>query len=153
MIATYNRLRFPEPIPIPSEDRVSAAAGLVASINEPVFGVYRLGTLTEKVGYLFYELAKQHIFVNGNKRIATYFLLRMLEMHGFSLNIQPDSLANFAEWVAGTRPEDRNAVLARIYERIDAGIGPAEGWPEAEDLYERRRETTKRKRHWPFSPE
>lgn len=147
MVATYNRLGFPEPIPFPTEDRISRAGGLVAAANEPVFGFDRFETLNQKVAYVFYELVKQHFFVNGNKRIATYFLLLLLEIHSYSLTMRADLLADFAEWVAASDPARRSAVLTRIENRLAADLGPVEGWSDAEDLYDRKRETRKHRRY------
>lgn len=139
MVDTYNRLGFPEPIPVPDAERIARAGGMVASVNEPVFGIERFEKLPDKVSYVYYELTKQHFFVNGNKRIATYFLLRLLEIHELTLNVAPDRLADLTEWVAASSPQDRDGVLRTIEKRVSKNLGPIEGWPDAGDLYERRK--------------
>lgn len=114
MVETHRRLGFDEPIPTPTREQLSRAAGIVLSANEPYFGRFRYRDLLSKVGYVFYELVKQHLFMNGNKRIATYTMLHLIEIHGYMLETDRVNLAEFAEQVAKSLPADRDKVLRRI---------------------------------------
>ena len=98
-------------IPEPTQDQVNSAAAAVVAVNEPVFGRQRFRTLNTKCAAAFYELAKRHFFVNGNKRIATYFLLHLCEVNGNMLRVSPKRLAAFAERVAASRPIERERIL------------------------------------------
>lgn len=128
MIETHRRLGFAEPIPIPTADQVERAAAIVVSANEPVFGRYRYRDLVGKVSYVFYELVKQHVFFNGNKRIATFFLLYLLEVHGYMLETDAVALAEFAREVAQSDPAQRQKVLKRIKTRIARDTATIEDW-------------------------
>lgn len=114
MIETHRRLGFAEPIPFPTVPQFRHAASIVLAANEPVFGRYVYRDLVAKVSYVFYELIKQHVFFNGNKRIATYFLLYLLEVHGYMLETDRDVLATFALKVADSDPGERDKVMRRI---------------------------------------
>ena len=110
-VREYSSGGFPEPIPPPTEDQVAAAAAAVVAVNEPVFGKPRFRTLNTRCAAAFYELSKRHFFVNGNKRIATYFLLHLLEINGKMLRVSPKRLAVFAERVAASHPVEREHTL------------------------------------------
>jgi death-on-curing family protein len=110
-VREYNSGGFPEPIPVPTEDQVTAAAAAVVAVNEPVFGKPRFRTLNTKCAAAFYELSKRHFFVNGNKRVATFFLLHLLEINGQMLRVSPKRLATFAERVAASHPVERERLV------------------------------------------
>lgn len=128
MIETHRRLGFSEPIPIPTSQQIAHAASIVVTANEPVFGKYRYRDLLGKVGYVFYELIKQHVFFNGNKRIATFFLLYLLEAHGYMMETDRRELAEFARKVAESDPADREKVLRRIKNKIARDTTTLEAW-------------------------
>jgi death-on-curing family protein len=110
-VRVYNAAGFAEPIPIPSTHQIAAAAAAIVAVNEPVFGRQRFRSLHTKCAAAFYELAKRHFFVNGNKRIATYFLLHLLELNGYMLRVVPERLALFVERVAASRVAERERIL------------------------------------------
>jgi len=127
-VSEYNRGGFPEPIPLPDRERAAAAASAIVAINEPVFGRQRYRSLNTKCAAAFYELCKRHFFVNGNKRIATYFLLHLLEIHEWMLSVRPQTLADFAERVSASDPSDRDIRLREIAAFIRRHVAPLEEW-------------------------
>lgn len=134
MIATHRRLGFAEPIPEPTDQQVERAGAIVLNANEAVYGRYPYRALTAKAAYVFYELIKQHVFLNGNKRIATYFLLHLLEVHGYMLGEHPATLAKWALEVAESDPRDRERVMAKTRRRIDEALEDLEKWRFLRDL-------------------
>lgn len=136
-VKEYNRSGFPEPIPEPTTEQANRAASTVVSANEPLFGKERFESLNKKCAFAFYELCKQHFFVNGNKRIATYFLLRLLEIHGWMLEVDPKDLARFAEWVAASNPQDRESLLKKITVYIAENRVTLESWRFLRDFFKR----------------
>ncbi|HSY52501.1 MAG TPA: type II toxin-antitoxin system death-on-curing family toxin [Thermoanaerobaculia bacterium] len=92
--------------------------------------------MIEKVSAVFYELIKQHIFFNGNKRIATYFLLHLLALNGYMLDVdEPEELAEFAKRVATSNARDRERELEYINKQVQADLVATEAWK----LFRRRR--------------
>lgn len=140
MITSHNRLGFPEPIPFPDRERIARAAGIVVSANEPVFGRWRYHSLSGKASYVFYELIKQHVFFNGNKRIATYFLLHLLEQHDFILDMPPAALADLSVTVAESLAADREKVIKRTQRIITRNTMTIEAWKMWQDVFRRQRE-------------
>lgn len=114
----HNRALYLEPIPDPSDLQAEKAAATVIAINESVFGVERFPTLSLKCAAAFYELVKQHFFVNGNKRIAAFFLLDLLLLNSMWMPQDP-GLAGLAERVAKSRPRDREKMIKLVQKFIE----------------------------------
>jgi len=107
----YNRAGLPEPFDPPAASEVAGAAATIVGANEPVYGRQRFRALIPKCAFAFYELCKQHFFFTANKRIATFFLLHLLERHGLTLDMNRRALARFAERVAASHARDRQDVI------------------------------------------
>ena len=113
------------PNPTPRSDDVYRAAGAVEAINQPVFGRQRYRSLAAKLAALVYELCKQHFFVNGNKRIAYFFLLYALILNGRMIDIDTfEERAELMEHVADSDPRDRKKVLRELTELIGSKMRP-----------------------------
>lgn len=118
-IAEHNKALYLEPIPVPTNLRAEKAAATVIAINESVFGIERFPTLSLKCAAVFYELAKQHFFVNGNKRIAAFFLLDLLLLNSMWIPFQDQGLTDLAERVAKSQPEDREKTMKLVQKFIE----------------------------------
>lgn len=121
----YNRSGLPEPFDPPPASEVARAAATVVSANERVFGRQRFRALIPKCAFAFYEICKQHFFFTANKRIATFFLLHLLERHGLTLNMDRKALARFAERVAASHARDRQEVIRKAAAVIRKHAGPS----------------------------
>jgi death-on-curing family protein len=98
---------------------VYRAASAVMAINEPVFGRPRYRSLNEKLAALVYELCKQHFFLNGNKRIAYFFLIYVLVLNERMIEVSTfEEKALVMEWVADSDPRDRKRILRELTELI-----------------------------------
>lgn len=119
---------FPdEPIPTPRIEDVYRAASAVEAINQPIFGRRRYRSLAAKLAALVYELCKQHFFINGNKRIAYFFLLYALILNGRMIDIDTfEERAELMERVADSDPRDRKRVLRELTELIGSKMHPYE---------------------------
>lgn len=71
---------------------------------------------------LFYLLIKNHPFKNGNKRIAVMSLLYFLYKNGKWLDVDKDSLYEFAKGVAKTKPNQRAKALENIHAFLMAHV-------------------------------
>ncbi|MGH9456146.1 MAG: type II toxin-antitoxin system death-on-curing family toxin [Thermoanaerobaculia bacterium] len=107
-----------EPIPIPSDEQIQAAAACVERADASLFGEPQYPSFYLKCAVVLYEVAKQHFFVNGNKRIATFLLLFLLRLNQLTFRIGPSDLADFVEEVAKSNPANRERVLADIEKRL-----------------------------------
>ena len=101
-----------EPIPWPTMEAAQAAAATALNVNASIFGKELYPGRNRKLAVLFYELAKRHFFVNGNKRIAVFFLLFVARMN--NLAVEGANLVKLAEDVAESDPAKRANVLRRI---------------------------------------
>lgn len=103
-----------EPI---SPFRTSDAALLESAILQPqqsFNGVELYPGLPEKSAVLFYGLVKNHPFQNGNKRIAVSALLIFLFLNSRWLKARQDAVYHQAMFVAKSKPEEREIVLAQF---------------------------------------
>jgi death-on-curing family protein len=125
---------FPdEPIPPPHAEDVYRAASAVMAINEPVFGRPRYRSLKEKLAALVYELCKQHFFLNGNKRIAYFFLIYVLRLNERRIEVSTfEEKARVMERVADSDPKDRKRVLRELAELIRTHTRPLHAQPVTE---------------------
>lgn len=70
--------------------------------------------LVEKAAILFYLLVKNHPFQNGNKRLAVTTMLIFLHRNKKWLRVDTMGFYSFAIWVAESRPEFKEEVVAAI---------------------------------------
>lgn len=70
--------------------------------------------LLGKVAILFYLMIKNHPFQNGNKRIAMTTLFVFLHQNEKWLQVDNQTLYNFAKWVATSDPTVKNATVRAI---------------------------------------
>ena len=77
-------------------------------------------SLEDKAVQLFYLLVKDHIFVDGNKRIASFLFLWFLDMNDMLVTGKEDSTINYvtiyalAVFVAGSNPKDKDIIVQFI---------------------------------------
>lgn len=70
--------------------------------------------LLGKAAILFYLMIKNHPFQNGNKRIAMTTLFVFLHQNGKWLQVDNQTLYNFAKWVASSDPTVKNATVQAV---------------------------------------
>lgn len=96
-------------------------------IDQVIKGIYQTyggeelyPTLADKAVNLFYLLIKDHIFVDGNKRIASFLFLWFLDMNNMLVIDEKDNTINYmtiyalAIFVAGSNPKDKDAIVQLI---------------------------------------
>lgn len=71
---------------------------LESALGRPRSGYYT--TLPEQAAALLHSLAKNHPFVDGNKRVAFALTAVFLLLNGYNLNVSPDEAENFVLKVA-----------------------------------------------------
>lgn len=70
--------------------------------------------LLGKAAILFYLMIKNHPFQNGNKRIAMTTLFVFLYQNKKWLQVDNQTLYNFAKWVASSDPTVKDATVQAI---------------------------------------
>ncbi len=70
--------------------------------------------LVGKAAILFYLLVKNHLFQNGNKRIAMTALLYFLYKNKKWLKVDNQEFYNFAKWVAASNPKLKKETVAAV---------------------------------------
>jgi len=107
--------------------------GLVDSATWAPANAYE-GSLVELAAVYAYGLAKDHGFVDGNKRTAVYAMLAFLEVNGFEFTLPAEIWEPIFEDVAAG-----NISRERLAEEIAAELGRRDGrqgppqWIDLED--------------------
>lgn len=115
-------LEWDEPIP----DFNTRFSNILESCIETPFQTFEKKSLykglIEKSSILFYLMNKNHPFQNGNKRIAVTTLMFFLVQNGKWLSVSNHDLYEFAKTVAGSKPEEKDAVMITIKSFIKKNI-------------------------------
>jgi death-on-curing protein len=112
-------LTFDEPIPDFSLRYPNSLESCLAVPFQRFYDHAAYPTLVAKASILFYLMIKDHPFQNGNKRIAITTLLVFLSKNGKWLTVDIDLLYRFTVWVAKSKPEDKDFVLAATRELLE----------------------------------
>lgn len=75
-------------------------------------------TLIDKAAIIFYQIIKNHPFLNGNKRIAVTTLLVFLFLNKKWLYVSNEELYQLALWTAKSSPKLKKSVVIHIKEFI-----------------------------------
>lgn len=115
--ATYN-LGFDEPISAFNTRYPDRLESALAAPQASYDGILLYATFEKRATVLFYEMCKQHPFVNGNKRIALVTLNIHLLLNDRYLTLTNQQLYTLAVKVADSNQEDRDSVIRDIEEKI-----------------------------------
>lgn len=108
------RLAENEPIPDFSTRYAGKLESVLAAPKTMIGGKLVYESSSFQAAVLFYEMIKQHPFVNGNKRIACVTLLVFLVLNGYWLKTNRLELYETAKSVASSNVKDRKNVLNSI---------------------------------------
>ncbi len=95
-----------------------ALKGILDQIAQYVFGEEVYPSIEEKAANLLYFLVKDHIFADGNKRIAALLYLAFLHKNGMLVKedghmaIANDGLAALTILIAESKPEEKEIMVA-----------------------------------------
>jgi death-on-curing family protein len=81
-------------------------------------------TLLDKAAIIFYQMIKNHPFLNGNKRIAVTTLLTFLLINDSWLKATNEEVYKLAIWVAESDPQLKKGVVLAIKEFVRKKITP-----------------------------
>ncbi|OGL88501.1 hypothetical protein A3H75_02590 [Candidatus Uhrbacteria bacterium RIFCSPLOWO2_02_FULL_51_9] len=110
--------------PIPSFDtRYSGKLEAILAVPQTQLGnAFAYPSLPKQAAVFFYEIIKQHPFLNGNKRIACVALMVFLSLNGKWLKTNWRALYDIAVTVATSRSDNRDGVLQLLKEFIQNNI-------------------------------
>jgi death-on-curing protein len=112
-------LAFDEPIPDFSSRYPNILESCLAVPFQRFYGQPAYPTLVAKASILLYLMIKDHLFQNGNKRIAVTTLLIYLLKNDKWLTMDVDLLYRFTVWIAQSKPEEKDFVLAGIQRLLE----------------------------------
>lgn len=119
---TKAHLTYDEPIPSFNSrysDKLETA--LVAPCTK-IVGASIYPTLPKQAAVLFYEMVKQHPFLNGNKRIACVSLMVFLSLNGKWFHVSWKELYDIAVTVATSQSDNREGVLKLLTDFVQSNI-------------------------------
>jgi len=114
-------LEFGEPIPPFSTRYPSVLESCVATPFQTYCRRSLYKGIDGKAAILFYLMTKNHPFQNGNKRIAITTLLLFLFRNRRWIDTKNKDLYEFAKYVAGSDPKDKDKVIDDIETFIRKG--------------------------------
>ena len=100
------------------EKEKGALKGILDQIAQYVFGEEVYPSIEEKAANLLYFLVKDHVFADGNKRIAALLYLAFLHKNGMLVKadgrmaIANDGLAALTILIAESKPEEKEIMVA-----------------------------------------
>lgn len=92
--------------------------GILEQIKQNVFGKELYPSVEEKAANLLYFVDKDHVFADGNKRIAAILFLEFLRRNGSllkkdgTLRISNDALASLTLLIAESDPKEKEVMVA-----------------------------------------
>lgn len=96
---------------------------LESALHRPRSGYY--GSLSEQAAALLQSLARNHVFVDGNKRVAFATCAIFLRLNGYRLDVDADD----AEPFLVERVIRQHAELAEITTWLESNMRPNPGTP------------------------
>ncbi len=126
LVLARKHLAFDEPIPDFSSRYPNVLESCLAVPFQRFYGETMYPTLVAKAAILFYLMIKDHPFQNGNKRIAITTLIVFLLENNKWLAIDLDLLYRFTVWVAQSKPQDKDFVLAAARNLLESHLRDAQ---------------------------
>ncbi|MBU1038753.1 type II toxin-antitoxin system death-on-curing family toxin [Patescibacteria group bacterium] len=101
-------------------DKSNSLVGILAAVNQTYAGRELYFSLEDKAAHLFYLIIKDHPFVDGNKRIASFLLIIYLARNNYLLNkkgqrkIADTTLVALALLVASSQPKQKDIMIQLV---------------------------------------
>ncbi len=115
-------MEWDEPIP----DFSTRFPGVLESCLANAFQTYGkkelYPTLLDKAAVIFYQMIKNHPFLNGNKRIAVTTLLTFLFLNNKWIAVSNEQLYQLAVWIAESQPRLRRGATIAIKDFIRQNV-------------------------------
>lgn len=103
-----------EATPLFGNPRGEALEGILASIEQTMFGEALYRTREEKAAHLLYFIIKDHPFSDGNKRIGSFLFMLYLRQEGMAHRLNPQALTALALLIAESAPTSKDLMIRLI---------------------------------------
>lgn len=115
-------LTHDEPIPSFETRYPERLEAVVAAPQFQISGRFVYPSMPRQAAVLFYEMIKQHPFLNGNKRIACVSLMAFLSLNGVWLKTSWRELYDIAVTVATSRSDNHEGVRRLLTDFIKNNV-------------------------------
>lgn len=89
-------------------------SGILASIEQTMFGESLYRSREEKAANLLYLVIKDHPFSDGNKRIGSFLFMLYLQQEGMAHQLNPQALTALALLIAESAPASKDLMVRLI---------------------------------------
>jgi len=115
-IADFKRelLARNEATPLFGNPRGEALEGILASIEQTMFGNSLYRSREEKAAHLLYFIVKDHPFTDGNKRIGSFLFMLYLRQEGVTYPLTPQGLTALTLLLAESAPSNKDLMIRLI---------------------------------------
>ncbi|MBI3147733.1 MAG: virulence protein RhuM/Fic/DOC family protein [Betaproteobacteria bacterium] len=103
-----------EATPLFGNPRGAALEGILASIEQTMFGESLYRSREEKAANLLYLVIKDHPFSDGNKRIGSFLFMLYLQQEGMAHQLNPQALTALALLIAESAPAGKDLMIRLI---------------------------------------
>ena len=103
-----------EATPLFGNPRGAALEGILASIEQTMFGESLYRSREEKAAHLLYLIIKDHPFSDGNKRIGSFLFMLYLQQEGMAHQLNPQALTALALLIAESAPASKDLMIRLI---------------------------------------
>ena len=118
---------YGEPMPPFENHEVGKLSGALAAPFQSAFKQAIYSTVYLKAAALFYFVAKDHPFENGNKRTAVIVLLYFLAKNGIALAIGPHDMYKLAVAVVESI-RDKDEIIEKMADTLEKSCLPVAEW-------------------------
>lgn len=94
--------------------RGAALEGILASIEQTMFGESLYRSREEKAAHLLYLIIKDHPFSDGNKRIGSFLFMLYLQQESMAHQLTPQALTALALLIAESAPASKDLMIRLI---------------------------------------
>jgi prophage maintenance system killer protein len=103
-----------EATPLFGNARGDALEGILASIEQTMFGENLYRSREEKAANLLYLVIKDHPFSDGNKRIGSFLFMLYLQQEDMAHRLDPRALTALALLIAESAPASKDLMIRLI---------------------------------------
>lgn len=118
-IKIINKLRFAEDSNLFAVERDRGLEAIIGDIYQTFGGVDVYPTVEEKAANFLYFVVKNHVFVDGNKRIAATLFIYFLAYYGvlfddLGAKIDNNTLAAITLLIAESHPSEKDIIIRLV---------------------------------------
>ena len=119
-----NKLRFNEESSLFALERNHGLEAIIGDIYQTFDGVYVYNSLEEKAANFLYMIVKNHVFIDGNKRIAATLFIYFLQFYNILYKdnkqvIDNNTLTALTLLIAESNPKEKDIIIDLVMNFLD----------------------------------